>query len=101
MCRDTAVSVVSVLHANSVHLGNKQGNMKIVCLVVEPPYDAVVPVCNCDIDRSNSLLSGQIKVDVIQAEPEATAKRTSSQDNVLFKHSFNSAKVTFPACKWH
>ena len=28
---------------------------------------------------------GQIKVDVIQAEPEATAKRTSSQDNVLFK----------------
>ena len=69
MCRDTAVSVVSVLHANSVHLCNKQGNMKIVCLVVEPPCDAVVPVCNCDIDRSNSLLSGQIKVDVIQAEP--------------------------------
>ena len=57
MCRDTAVSVVSVLHANSVHLCNKQGNMKIVCLVVEPPCDAVVPVCNCDIDRSNSLLS--------------------------------------------
>ena len=28
---------------------------------------------------------GQIKVDVIQAEPEATAQRTSSQDNVLFK----------------
>ena len=26
---------------------------------------------------------GQIKVDVIQAEPEATAKRTSSQDNIL------------------
>ena len=29
------------------------------------------------------------------------AKRTLSQDNVLFKHSFNSVKVTFPACKWH
>ena len=28
---------------------------------------------------------GQIKVDVSQAEPEATAQRTSSQDNVLFK----------------
>ena len=26
---------------------------------------------------------GQIKVDVIQAEPEATAKRISSQDNIL------------------
>ena len=26
---------------------------------------------------------GQITVDVIQAEPEATAKRTSSQDNIL------------------
>ena len=26
---------------------------------------------------------GQIKVDVIKAEPEATAKRTSSQDNIL------------------
>ena len=25
----------------------------------------------------------QIKVDVIQAEPEATAKRTSSQDNIV------------------
>ena len=26
-----------------------------------------------------------IKVDMIQTEPEATAKRTSSQDNVLLK----------------
>ena len=34
---------------------------------------------------SQRAAGGQIKVDVIQAEPEATAKRTASQDNVLFK----------------
>ena len=36
-------------------------------------------------NSSQRAAEGQIKVDVIQAEPEATAKRTSSQDNVLFK----------------
>ena len=34
-------------------------------------------------NSSQRAAEGQIKVDVIQAEPEATAKRTSSQDNIL------------------
>ena len=34
---------------------------------------------------------GQIKVDVIQAEPEATAKRTSSHGNLLFKPDWTCA----------
>ena len=36
-------------------------------------------------NSSHRAAEGQIKVDMIQAEPEATAKRTSSQNNVLFK----------------
>ena len=36
---------------------------------------------------------GQIKVDVIQAEPEATAKRTSPQDNILYRTGPDQTKV--------
>ena len=42
-------------------------------------------------NSSQRAAEGQIKVDVIQAEPEATAKRTSSQDNVLFKPDWTYA----------
>ena len=42
-------------------------------------------------NSSQTAAEGQIKVDVIQAEPEATAKRTSSQDNVLFKPDWTYA----------
>ena len=42
-------------------------------------------------NSSQTGAEGQIKVDVIQAEPEATAKRTSSQDNVLFKPDWTYA----------
>ena len=36
-------------------------------------------------NASQTAAEGHLNVDMIQAEPEATAKRTSSQDNVLFK----------------
>ena len=36
-------------------------------------------------NSSQKTAEDHIKVDMIQAEPEATATRTSSQDNVLFK----------------
>ena len=42
-------------------------------------------------NSSQRAAEGQIKVDVIQAEPEATAKRTSSQDNLLFKPDWTCA----------
>ena len=42
-------------------------------------------------NSSQRQAEGQIKIDVIQAEPEATAKRTSSQDNVLFKPDWTYA----------
>ena len=42
-------------------------------------------------NSSQRAAEGQIKVDVIQAEPEATAKRTSSQDNLLFKPDWTYA----------
>ena len=42
-------------------------------------------------NSSQRAAEGQIEVDVIQAEPGATAKRTSSQDNVLFKPDWTYA----------
>ena len=47
---------------------------------------------------------GEIKVDVIQAEPEATAKRTSLQDNVLFKPHWtyvDSPRNRMQFCKYN
>ena len=44
-------------------------------------------------NSSQTAAEGQIKVDVIQAEPEATAKRTSSQDNILYQTGPDQIKL--------
>ena len=42
-------------------------------------------------NRQKTQAEGQIEINVIQAEPEATAERTSSRDNGLFKPDWTYA----------